>query len=207
MNYETLDDFSSIIDDLLALYYDAIRGFRNNYFIKNSETLGQEGDAIIYPEKSKQIDNSEIETLYANKESYQTTVKNYKERNAYYGKNHSNIGNLIICQLYAYWEDYYRDRIAQDLRIKKSKLSLNIFGDLRHLRHSILHHRAIALDTVEKCKILSWFKKGDEITLYENQIDIIINHVRTTIYFLRNSYKINSPEKYLLIQEFWNKSN
>ena len=102
VNSSALEDFSIIIDDLIALYYDAVRGFESNYYFMKTKTMDQPADTLIYPERPEHIDDSEAWTVYDNKGNYQCTIKDYEERNRYNGKNHSDIGNLIVCQLFAY---------------------------------------------------------------------------------------------------------
>ena len=98
------------------------------------------------------------------------------------------IAHLCVTQIYQYWEDYYRGLFAQSLDVSKNDLALDIFGDLRLFRHSILHHRAIALPEIERCKILRWFKDGEEIILTEEQIQTIIYNVKTELNSITERY-------------------
>lgn len=71
--------------------------------------------------------------------------------------------------------------IADCLGIKKPDLKVDIFGDFRLLRHSIIHHRGIALPGIEKCKVLKWFNENDQIALTEDQIKTIIFYVKIQV--------------------------
>lgn len=51
-------------------------------------------------------------------------------------------------------------------------------GDLRYLRTSIVHHKAIAKEEVENCKLLQWFKKGDKIYVNSKMFEEIIFYIK-----------------------------
>mgnify|MGYP001497793409 CR=1 FL=1 len=78
--------------------------------------------------------------------------------------------------------------MSSSLEISKNELMLNIFGDLRYFRQSIIHHRAISLPEMEKCKILKWFNEGDEIILTEEQIQTVIFNVKTELNSITEKY-------------------
>jgi hypothetical protein len=46
----------------------------------------------------------------------------------------------------------------------KNEIKIDIMGDLRILRNSIIHHNGYVI-TDEKCKILTWFKPSDKISV------------------------------------------
>ena len=82
--------------------------------------------------------------------------------------------------IYNYWEDHYRQQIAEALgHDSKNDLKAPIFGDLRHLRNSILHHRGIALAELEGCELLRWFHEGDPIVITEQMFDEMVTHLRS----------------------------
>jgi hypothetical protein len=109
------------------------------------------------------------------------TQAEYKARNAQGGANHKVIGNLCLVLIYQYWEDHYRPRIAECLGVERDEVRLDIMGDIRLLRQSIIHHDAKALRDVERCTILTWFKEGDDIFLTEAQFDSLIYRVKESI--------------------------
>ncbi|HEY9295501.1 MAG TPA: hypothetical protein VIQ31_03850, partial [Phormidium sp.] len=76
--------------------------------------------------------------------------------------------------IYSYWEDYYRNKIAELLSKKKNDLKEPIMGDLRLVRNSIIHHRAIALPEIEDCTLLRWYKERDKIFISKEQFEEII---------------------------------
>ena len=117
---------------------------------------------------------------------YKCTQGECKKRNSEKGVNSRFIGNMCVIAVYQYWEDYYRQKIANFLkRTSKNELTSDIMGDLKVLRHSIIHHRGFALKEVEKCKLLHWFKKDDEIFIDRNMMQYIVSQVKDYLRTLR----------------------
>ena len=76
---------------------------------------------------------------------------------------------MCLVDLYTYWEDHYRAQVAAALSMEKEAIRVPVFGDVRHIRQSIVHHRGIALPEVEKCQVLKWFQEGDRIAVSTSQ--------------------------------------
>jgi hypothetical protein len=108
---------------------------------------------------------------------HRCTLLEYKERNTPGGLNFKTLGNMCMVLIYQYWEDHYRKKIAEFARLEKNGIKLPIMGDLGIIRNSIIHHKGIAKDEVEKCEILKWFKAGDEISVNQEQFEELIRHI------------------------------
>ena len=117
---------------------------------------------------------------------YRCTQGEYKERNSEKGVNSLFVGNMCVIAIYQYWEDYFRQKIANFLnRTNKNDLVSDIMGDLKLLRRSIIHHRSIALKEVENCKLLRWFKKGDDIFIDKDMMQYIVFQIKSYLQALR----------------------
>jgi len=176
-----LFEFNKIIDSIYGVYLDSSTGFvHNKAFMERTQR-----DAIKKNNLTQEyLDN--CAWIYGvgdpNKQtSYplnKCTQKEFKERNSVGGINSKTLGNLCIVQLYQYWEDYYRSKISKLLFCEKNDLKSDLFNDLKLFRRSIIHHRAIALNEVSKCKKFKWFKEGDEIKFNDKQIEEIIRRIK-----------------------------
>jgi hypothetical protein len=113
------------------------------------------------------------------------TQKEAKISNSPGGQNYRFIGNMAVVAVYQYWEDHYREEVANLLGKNKSDIREPIMGDLRLLRRSIIHHRGIALREIEKCELLCWFKEGDEIIIDPIKFQEIVRHIWTMADHLR----------------------
>ena len=109
------------------------------------------------------------------------TQGEYRKRNAKDGRNHIWMGQLALVQMYGFWDDCYRQKIAEASGREKNDLKSDIMGDLRWLRQSIVHHRGIALNEVEKCKILNWFREGDTLSFTPEQFEILVRRIKTDL--------------------------
>lgn len=102
-----------------------------------------------------------------------------KTRNKENGQNSLILGANCIVTLYSYWEDYLRKEIgiaqgvlkAGAINDEASRKVLNqhvvydIWGDIRHLRNSIVHNTGVANSKITGCKIIKCFKPGDKVEL------------------------------------------
>ena len=186
----SVDEFERVIDAIYGVYLDSTTGFselkkliqsqqRNTLqWLKESrpELATEEyldGTLFIYgkgdPNKPESI------------QLHRCTQGQYKSRNSENGLNYLFIGNMVVVSIYQYWEDYYRNEIAKYLGCEKTDLIEPIMGDLRLLRHSIIHHGGVALNDVEKCEVLKWYTKGQNIFIDKTQCEEVITQVKEMI--------------------------
>jgi hypothetical protein len=186
-----IKEFSEVVDEIYGVYLDATKGFVDNKTqmenIQN-DSMSKLNVTIDY------LDNVPI--VYGKGPPghsgtyilHVCTQKKYKERNDKNGKNFILLANLCVMELYQYWEDHYRTIISQKIGIERSELKANIFGDIRLLRNSIVHHQSTALPEIEKCKILSWFKTNEKIIIFPDMFEEIIYQVKIEIDSLLKKY-------------------
>jgi hypothetical protein len=110
-----------------------------------------------------------------------------KTRTKENGSNYFLLGANCLVALYAYWEEYLRVEIGiakgvlkkgsvindEARKILNKHVISNIWGDIRYLRHSMLHNNSIANKDVARCKILKCFSPGDSIKLDFNIMQAI----------------------------------
>lgn len=102
-----------------------------------------------------------------------------KRRIVHDGQNTLLLGRQCVVSAYAYWEEYLRIEVGKALGVLKLEARANeetrkilnryvvsdFWGDMRHIRHSIVHANGIATDEVKTCQIIKWFAPGDRIDL------------------------------------------
>lgn len=114
-------------------------------------------------------------------EQHRTTQEQLKRRVSECGRDCIEVANMFIVSIYQYWEDEYRKRIARHLGKKRNELKMDIFGDLRWLRNSIIHHSAVALPEVERNRIVTKFRPCDRIEFTKEDIEAIVMAIRTEL--------------------------
>jgi len=163
--------------DIYGLYFDSINGFNLvDAQIKKYQKIFLENNKLSIEDFNKKS------FIYGrgepgNKDSYTIHISEMgkvKERNKKDGENYKIIANLCLVLIYQYWEDYYREKIANSNGTEKNELELDIFNDIRIIRRSIIHNSSIAIKDVKKLKFLKWFKKGDNIEIDAKQLEKII---------------------------------
>jgi hypothetical protein len=108
---------------------------------------------------------------------HNTTQGELKLRNRRGGQNDVFFGNMCLVAIFTYWEDHYRAQIAKALGREKNDLKAPVFGDIRLIRNSIIHHREIALADIERCEVLRWFSKGEGIAISTDQFRQLASEV------------------------------
>jgi len=189
-----LSDFESVVTSVYGVYLNSKGGFRllvkeiTEAEEKQLEQLRKthpecasieflDSQPCLYCEGNPNIPGASV--------LYQCSQGEYKERNSDTGINSRFIGNMCVIAIYQYWEDHFRTEIARNLGKNREDILSDIMGDLRLLRRSIIHHRSIALKEVENCKLLRWFKEGDDIFIDEDKFKDIVSYIKSFIQTLR----------------------
>ncbi len=184
---QILREFEQTVDAIYGVYLDSTTGFerlkkwleeqQSNLF-KLLKECQPESATIDYLDRTAFTYGKSDPNSPVGIDLHRCTQKEYKQRNSEEGKNYKFIGNMALVCLYQYWEDHYRDKIAESLGKIKNDLFVPVMGDLRLLRRSIIHHDGIALKDVENCEILKWFSKGDVIFIDKEKFENIIFHIK-----------------------------
>ncbi len=110
-----------------------------------------------------------------------------KARTKENGINYFILGANCLVALYSYWEEYLRIEIGKAIGVllesaencEKTRKILNkhvisdIWGDIRHLRNSIVHKNCIASSRITECKVIKCFSPGKKIELDFNKMQAI----------------------------------
>ncbi len=182
-------EFISRVNDIYALYLDSwsgLRKIREDLIKRQIKTADQDPAE----ERKKILDSLDAAwTMYGHGPptddenlDHSSTQQEFKERNADNGLNQRLMSNLCLVTIYQYWEDYYRDKIAEAFGLtgtqRKKFVTSDLMGDMRHLRISIIHHNTIAKKEVENNLVLRWFKEGDQIFIDQDKMRELVNHIR-----------------------------
>lgn len=82
------------------------------------------------------------------------------------GDAFNRMGRDWVVSIYQAWEDDLRPRIAKAARVAKADVISEVFGDLRHIRHDIVHRRGVATaEHSAKATLLGWFGAGEPIVI------------------------------------------
>ncbi|MCP5432424.1 MAG: hypothetical protein H6923_04035 [Alphaproteobacteria bacterium] len=86
--------------------------------------------------------------------------------------------NLLACAflifLYTYWDTEFRVKYEAALGLKKNGIALDEFGDLRNIRHAVIHNKGI-LD--RDMKVFTSFKVGEELHLIQQVMEDMLHSI------------------------------
>lgn len=172
MLQQAAEEYIEVVDTCFGLYLDCSDGFR-----MNRDTLAKRQQSVLPSlssghENIKTVEDLDKLTFFIghgpptdskNVMYHKCTQGEYKERNTAQGRNERFIGRYCIVLLYEYWESEYRQRFADAIGISRDKLTHDLFGDLRRLRHAIIHNKGHATKECESLRIFPPLKEGTEI--------------------------------------------
>ena len=98
---------------------------------------------------------------------YRSSIGEILENSSEDGKLLNTLRQSIIVMIVASWEDYFRQKMADELHIEKNDLKSDLFRDLNRCRQGIVHVDG-TLD--DKLLVLQYFQKGDQLNLTDDHI-------------------------------------
>jgi hypothetical protein len=100
---------------------------------------------------------------------HKTTVGEYKKRIQKDGIDTKILANNAFVVIYHIGEDKYRKIIAHECGLEKDEIKHYVFGELRHIRCSIVHNKSLATKECEKNILLKKFCEGELIFFNEQE--------------------------------------
>ncbi len=207
INYKRLKNLSAEFMDhwtrLQAVYLDAAAGFalvRNH--VEQDQTYwrsisqGTDLDSEQFQNTRMFSYNQIFSSAFCASNIHRVTQGEVKSRNSPGGANFTTLGQLILISFYDYWQDYLRQEYANAKKLKKNEVKHDLWGDIGYLRNSIVHHRGIATQGVNKSKLIKWFKPGDEIALTPDHIRVLF---LALLKFRNDISKEQFPEHYIQV--------
>lgn len=68
----------------------------------------------------------------------------------------SELAKSLLCNMYSQWDEVYRHRIADITGYEAKYIECPLMGDLRKIRHCILHNKSIVPENGLKFEVLEW---------------------------------------------------
>ncbi|VAW17333.1 hypothetical protein MNBD_BACTEROID05-730 [hydrothermal vent metagenome] len=174
---ESIIGFSVLHDRVVKKQMD-LKSFFGDHELANDEFL--DTCSTLY----KQISGHDITPMSLSPVLKQGDVKARNKKN---GQNSLILAANCIVALYGYWEEYLRieigvakgviDQGATNCDVTREILNQHVtndlWGDLRHLRNSIVHNNGVAYPKIKNCKIIKCFQPGDKVALDYNKMHVI----------------------------------
>jgi hypothetical protein len=177
---EIIIDFFGVVDRVYGLYLDACMGFSQNIEVlgKVQQQFVQQGMTIEQLDKlpftfgmGEPDENPNIQ--------HECTQSELKQRNAKNGANAFFMANMCLVSIYHYWDEEFRNRLADVMEIKHKEVQSDIMGDIRLIRNIIIHKKGISDKPKDNFKIIDFIEEGDLIRITELQMNCIIKSIYT----------------------------
>lgn len=174
------DGYLRVLHQINGYYIDSLQGFKAYL---DSFTASQVASSKKYKTPIHQIDKASL--TYATGDpidpnaiiTHECTQGELKERLKPGGLNEILVGQFCTVMIYEHWEKIRGD-LAITLQEQRQSITSEIFGDIRHIRHDIVHNAGIATkEHSEKAVILNWFKNGMHITINNQIMNIIMDEI------------------------------
>jgi hypothetical protein len=170
------------VDQVHGIFLDATMAMGQlaqrymQYDINRLEQLRERGDLTPKLFNPELVYHGEVKGNPA--ELHSTHLHDLINRNVLGGNNWIFLGQMCVVAIYQFWEDHYRQHLARALNTGPETLRADVFGELRHLRRSIIHKGGYALPEVAKLQILRRFAPGELITLEPKDIHNLADEVK-----------------------------
>ncbi len=93
------------------------------------------------------------------------------------GEFQNMIAKLTIVAIYAKWEEVYRKKIATDYGKRKCDVNADLMGDIRKIRHRIIHHDSNISNEETKLNILKWNLSCGALSITREMMMILLNQI------------------------------
>ena len=91
----------------------------------------------------------------------------------------SEVCKSLLCTIYSLWDETYRHKIAKAAGVEASTLTVPLMGDLRKIRHCILHNKSTIPETGYQFEVLAWKLAPGALTITAEMFREFIDAVRT----------------------------
>jgi hypothetical protein len=175
-----LMDFVYFTNSVYGTYLDASMAIGNlsmsymEFHKAHMERLEGSGQAIT-PERLNPVVVYNGGTDEQERALHQTTLVDIIQRNAIDGRHMQFLARMCVVALYQFWEENCRRRLKS---VTGKWVTHDTFGELRHLRRSVIHRQGRALPELASCKALPRFAPDAEIVLNHAAMEQIVNAVK-----------------------------
>jgi hypothetical protein len=148
---ETLREFIDFVNRQVGVYMDALAGFAGN-----KTRIEFQVARVLRPTQQRKDHDGLGVTVWSSFEDSDspkvihnriTRAEDYIAYNSVHGINEQQHVRAIIIMLFAYWDEEIRPRLARCKAIDAHDIKIDALGDLRVLRHAILHNKGILAAT------------------------------------------------------------
>jgi hypothetical protein len=190
--------FIDFVNQQVGVYSDCLSGFQGN------KVRIERQKARVQKPTGQRVENGRPVIVYTSVEDptspdviHHRIIKadDFIAANAEAGFNEQQTCRAIIVFMFAYWDEEIRPRLAEVRGVKSSDVKLDELGDLRILRHNIVHNSGILPASEHaRLKVMKDLVTPDvPIAFTHDQMHKVFIHTKQAIGKLILTYTGNLP--------------
>jgi hypothetical protein len=103
------------------------------------------------------------------------------------------IAKSFLTAMYSEWDEYYRHRLAEETGAAAKSIKCDLMGDLRLMRHCVVHNKSIVTDEPTKLKELKWPLSPGPLTITKEMLSGLIDQINQMVVHLEKNEPIPHP--------------
>lgn len=105
-------------------------------------------------------------------------ASDFIEKSARNGYFSNELVKSLLCMIYSLWDETYRHKIAAAANIDAGDIVAPLMGDLRKIRHCIIHNKSEISDKGINFEALNWSLTPGKLIITENMFIELNDHIR-----------------------------
>jgi hypothetical protein len=199
---DVVREYIDFINAQVGAYMDALAGFAGHY-----TRIERQVHRVMRPTRKYSTTGTQKPVVWASYEDPSqpdvilnriVRAEDYLAINARGGSNEQQHARAIVVFLYTYWELEIRPRLAVASGVELNDIRSDIMGDLKELRHAILHAKSILRSDKHRKlrKLGGMFAADHPLTIsYDDMHTIFVLVKQDCARLMLEWLKVNDPSK------------
>jgi hypothetical protein len=90
----------------------------------------------------------------------------------------NELGKSLLCLIYTLWDETYRHRIATVANIDAGTIIAPLMGDLRKIRHCVIHDKSEISEKGMNFEVLTWPLAPGKLVITQKMFNELNDHIR-----------------------------
>ena len=91
------------------------------------------------------------------------------------------IAKSFITAMYSEWEEVFRPRLALEVGVSPKAVKCDLMGDIRLIRHCIVHNKSIITNEHTKLKQMKWQLSPGPLRITKEMFSELIDQINTMV--------------------------
>lgn len=87
------------------------------------------------------------------------------------------IAKSFVILIYTEWDEYFRKRVGTEARVNYKSVKSDLMGDLRLIRHCIIHNKSVITEKYTRLKELKWVMEPGDLEIDADMFSSLIDQI------------------------------